>query len=113
MTDREKVQAIKVVLKPWLGRHNVYGIFLLPKYTYPTELVVLGYKGFGKICPNAQVKPYELSNLAISENHYPIKIYLKTRFVLLILSLGLYEKLNNGKNWVVFIANHKFENTNT
>lgn len=102
MIDTEKVQATRVVLKPWLGRHNVYGIFILPYRSYPTELVVLGYKDLGKICPNTQVSPQELSNIYIPEGYYPVKVYLKTRLVLLIILLGLYQKLKDCRNWLVF-----------
>jgi hypothetical protein len=50
------VHALKVVVKPWLGRHQVYGIFPLPfEKCNRSEPVLLTIKGVGHLLSKSQI----------------------------------------------------------
>lgn len=39
--------------------------------------------------------------LSIPDGYYPVKVYLRTRFAILLVFLGLGKKLNDPLNWYV------------
>ena len=99
-------QAAKVVVAPWLGRHHVYGIFLLPNGCYPEQLIVLGFEYLGDLYLEAQlaVTLQDISTLSIPPGYYPIKVFLRTRYAICLILLGCLGKLKACENWTVFYS---------
>lgn len=99
-----KIQATKVVVRPWLGQHQVYGIFLVPsRYQDNKEYTVtMNVRGF-----NQYFTVYERS---IKENvddvfakagHYLMRSYVPTRVALWFLINGQFGDLRHPCNWTL------------
>jgi hypothetical protein len=74
---------------------------LLPKDCYPLELVVLNFKNVGVPCPSAHLSENDLQMFTVPVGYYPIKVYLRTRFAIFLIFIGLGKKLKNPLNWHV------------
>lgn len=100
------VHPLKVVVQPWLGRHHVYGIFLLPfEICNRSEPVLLTIIGAGNYC---QIAKYTEPNHRFEEMEPPpgytlARYPLRTRTTLtrLLTTQGLLEKLEQPRNWTL------------
>jgi len=103
LTDPEKFRAVKVVARPWLGRHEVYGIFTVPlQYRdatkYSGRISVDSYTAefnpdYGTIQPEKDIIP--------EPGHYLMRGYIPTRVSLSFLFEGQFGDLRSGCNWTV------------
>ncbi|AFZ44045.1 hypothetical protein PCC7418_1877 [Halothece sp. PCC 7418] len=93
------IPAIKVIVQPWRGRHHVYGIFLLPKSYQPKKLIFLQDLTVGHYCPQAVIRQTDLEGILIPPRYSPVKIYMKTRIALLLMSLGFNRHLQQPHHW--------------
>ena len=76
------VPALKVVVKPWFGRHQVYGIFPLPKEKCNrSEPVLLTIKGAGNYCQRAKYTEanHRFEGIETPPGHTLTRYYLRTR----------------------------------
>lgn len=102
---RDRVTSISpvfIVVKPWLGRHQVYGLFELPnnnRISYPVLLTVKGAGTYRKEA--AMVKVNSDSEYPVQSGHYVLKVHLKTRVALFMMLRGLYLKLKDPMNWTL------------
>jgi hypothetical protein len=102
------VPALKVVVKPWLGRHQVYGIFPLPfEKCNRSEPVLLTIKGVGNYCQRAKyTNPHQHFEGIDAPPGYALTRYpLRTRTTLLSTSKGLLGQLKQPQNWTVTYNN--------
>lgn len=98
----EYVRAIKVLVKPWYGRHNTYGIFLLPNNYKPERLIVFNNIEAGKAsrCWHKNLASQtEIEGISIQSGYYPVRVYMKTRIALLLIVLGYGSQLKRPLNW--------------
>jgi hypothetical protein len=90
----------KIVLKPWKGQHNVYGIFMIPdKYrndilftvTIDKTEIHCGVMGYAdtKFITGINAKP----------GYYLIKGLLNTRVALRLILQGKKDQLKQPQNW--------------
>ena len=102
------VHALKVVVKPWLGRHQVYGIFPLPfEKCNRSEPVLLLIKGVGTYCQRAKyTNPHQHFEGIDAPPGYALTRYpLRTRTTLLSTTKGLLGQLKQPQNWTVTYNN--------
>jgi hypothetical protein len=102
------VHALKVVVKPWLGRHQVYGIFPLPfEKCNRSEPVLLTIKGVGNYCQRAKyTNPHQhFAGIDAPPGYALTRYYLRTRTTWWLTSEGLLEQLKQPKNWTVTYNN--------
>jgi hypothetical protein len=67
------INAIKVVVRPWCGRHNSYGIFLLPINYNPERLILFNTIEAGKAsrCWHKNIASQtEIAGLSIQSGYY-------------------------------------------
>lgn len=96
------VSAIKVVVKPWYGRHNTYGIFLLPNNSKPERLIVFNTLEAGKAsrCWHKNLASQtEIAGFSIQSGYYPVRVYMKSRIALLLIIMGFKNQLKQPLNW--------------
>ena len=101
------ILAKKVVVQPWKGRHNVYGIFLVPiRYfddrIYSTRLSVQAVNG-GITSPEPEYK----DTVATEQGYYLKQIYVSTRVALWFLVRGRFGDLRMPCNWTLTIVERK------
>lgn len=100
--DINSVRAIRVVVKPWQGRHNSYGIFLLPINYNPERLILFKRIEAGKAsrCWHKNLASQtEIAGLSIQSGYYPVRVYMQTRIALLLIIMGYKNKLKQPRNW--------------
>jgi hypothetical protein len=98
----ESICAIKVVVKPWYGRHNTYGIFLLPNNYKPERLIVFNTIEAGKAsrCWDKNLASQtEIAGFSIQSGYYPVRVYMKSRIALLLIIMGFKNQLKQPLNW--------------
>lgn len=92
----------KVVVRPWNGEHQVYGLFLVPDVYQPGLPVLLEIKGEKTAC----YRPAFLSQKAVDGIEAPpgflvLRQHLRTKYaVSLILRYGI-DYLSQPENWVL------------
>jgi hypothetical protein len=102
------VQALKVVVKPWLGRHQVYGVFPLPFETCNrSEPVLLTIIGAGNYCQRGKyTQPtHHFEELQPPPGYTLVRYPLRTRTTLWLTTKGLLEQLKQPRNWTVTYNN--------
>lgn len=102
------VHALKVVVKPWLGRHQVYGIFPLPfEKCNRSEPVLLTIVGAGNYCERAKYTEanHRFEGIETPPGHTLTRYYLRTRTTWWLTSEGLLEQLKQPHNWTVTYNN--------
>ncbi len=98
------VQALKVVVEPFSGRHHVYGIFALPETYRPGEAVLLSVAGAGRYCDTAEFAGYALDGVSAPAGHYLMRDHIRTRTALGLLLFGAGAELRQPRNWVLRYA---------
>jgi hypothetical protein len=102
-TDPQKIHATKVVVQPWLGRHQVFGIFMVPLLyrsgrTYSGRISVQSFNE--EFIPDwHQIQWVE--DLVVEPGYYLVQGYLPTRIALWFLFTGHFGDLLDPCNWTV------------
>jgi hypothetical protein len=98
-TPKFQVHATKVVVKPWLGEHHVYGIFMVPdKYKEP-PFFILTVKGLGSFCEKPFGNSQYYDDIFAEPGTHIIRDYIRTRLALRLILQGLYFQLHDKYNW--------------
>jgi len=91
-----------IVVQPWLGRHHVYGIFILPnehRLRYP---ILLSVKQAGQYRKEARMVKVNIDRgYPVPSDHYVLRVHLKTRVAVLMILRGLSSQLKNPSNWSI------------
>lgn len=101
-----EIAAAKVVVRPWYGRHHVYGIFVVPNQfndrRYSTALAVRGFEApiVRKRIPE---KGYVDAGLA-RPGHYLKRVYVPTRVAAWFLLTGHFGDLRTPCHWQLVFA---------
>jgi hypothetical protein len=102
-----KIPATKVVVRPWLGTHHVYGVFVIPNgyernNKYTVTLTVRDVDG--DIALGKSSAAQQLDGLFAEPGHHLLRSYLHTRLALWFLINGLFGDLQRACNWtLVFV----------
>lgn len=92
-----------IIARPWLGRHNVYGIFILPNEHQLSYPILLDVKWAGMYRKEAyMVKVNVDRGYPVQPGHYLLRVHLRTRVALLMILQGLSYQLKNPINWSIF-----------
>ena len=95
------VPALKVVVKPWAGRHHVYALFALPETCPPGRPMTLTVVGVGRSCDSAQSLGPEQEGVMAPPGHYLIRRHIHTRTALWLLLRGQGGPLRQPGNWTL------------
>jgi len=95
--------ANSVVVQPWLGRHQVYGVFMLPLHyrsgrTYVGTISINGYTE--EFVPDWHVISHA-EDVIPDPGHYLVRRYLSTRVALRFLVKGELGDLRLPCNWML------------
>lgn len=98
----ESIHAIKVVIEPWLGEHQVYGIFQINSHKSPPgHPVILTVVGAGKYCETTNPISQHFQGIDAAPGYYLTKHYVRTRSVLWSGIHGLLNQLRQPQNWTL------------
>ncbi len=88
-----------VVVQPWRGRHNVYGIFKIPQNYSLQFPILLSVQGAGHYRKEREMVKFNCDPVA-SQSQY-LKVHLKTRVALRLVCTGWAHQLHNPQNWTL------------
>lgn len=94
--------ATKVVVQPWFGRHEVYGIFIVPlRYrsgqTFIGKLSVNGYQT--ELVPDGQPLSRSYGDIVAGQESYVLRGYIPTRIAAGFLFTWRFGELLFPCNW--------------
>lgn len=102
-----EIRATKVVARPWLGKHQVYGIFMVPdrfkdnrKYTATMTVKGLDHEFAAALWPRRQ----HADDVSAQPGHYLLRSYVSTRLALWLLITGRFARVRRTCAWtLVFV----------
>ena len=105
-TDRKahEIRATKVVVQPWLGKHRVYGIFLVPsRYRHNRKYIVTTtVRGFDHSWViGERFEEQHMGDQGAEPGHSLMRSYVPTRVALWFLLSGLFGDLRRPCNWTL------------
>lgn len=102
------VHPIKVVVDPFQGQHQVYGIFRLDKAKNPpNQPVILTVTHAGKYCEFTNSIGQDFAEIVVPNQYYLSQHYIRTRTALWLTSQGLLKELKQPDNWTLTYAESK------
>lgn len=102
----QKIHAIKVVVRPWLGRHQIYGIFMVP----------IEYRSGRKYTGTISVQDFtdefipdwhqiqRIDGVVVKPGYYLVQGYLPTRIALWFLFTGQFADMLTPCSWTLVFA---------
>lgn len=96
---KSKVAPYKLIIKPWEGRHNVHGFFMLPIEDRTAKLLVLNIPGAGNFCGQAYNVGTDFEGVQAKPGYYLIKTNLRTRTAIWLITRGFSNQLQDSRNW--------------
>ncbi len=100
-TPKFQVQATKVVVQPWRGRHHVYGIFMVPDEYKQSPFVVVTVQGAGSYCSKQFGHKKNFDDIFAEPGTYLMRKFIRTRTALRLILQGLYFQINDQQNWML------------
>lgn len=105
-SDGHAVLASKVVALPWFGRHNVYGVFVIPPELadsrYSAAIRVRGVENQGAVGEGPIVAHED--DVAVEPGEHLLQARLMTRTALQFLVTGRFGDLRNPCNWALILT---------
>jgi len=101
------IYARKVIVRPWLGQHHVYGIFVVPrdKNRYRATVIIRGLDNKFEVERGGEI--VQDPDVVISEGYYPKLVYLPTRRLLWKLLMGQFWVIQDPCNWILEFVDHR------
>lgn len=108
-------RATETSVRPWLGSHHVYGIFVIPErykfdHLYSAKLIIHGFEAEFSVS-SPEVGSSE--SVAVEPGHYTKRIYVPTRTALWLLITGRFGDLRSSCHWWLAIVDREWRPTGT
>ena len=103
-SDPRIIRAGKVVVRPWFGRHQAFGIFVVPKrygeeHKYRATMSIRGLEVRFEVGEGGEV--IHDSDVVIEEGYYPKLVFIPTRLVLWKVFVGQFWAIRSPCNWAL------------
>jgi hypothetical protein len=112
-TQKFQVQATKVVVQPWHGKHQVYGIFRVPNEYKQTPFFVLTVQGASNHCSKPFGYSQNFDDISAEPGTHLVRDFVRTRTALRLILQGLYFHLNDKQNWTLTFPQSKAGQNNS
>lgn len=93
------VTADRASVKPWRGRHQVFGIFTIPKALPKKTSILLKVQGVGVYCSRVLHYGPAYEDLQAPIGEMIMLDHIRTRTALRALITGKLDQLRNPNNW--------------
>lgn len=108
-TTKFQVQATKVVVQPWRGKHKSYGIFMIPNEYKQAPFFVLTVKGAGNYCSKQFGYRKKIDDIVAQPGTYLVRKFIRTRTSVRLILQGLYFQINDKNNWTLIFPQPKVD----
>ncbi|WP_333481056.1 hypothetical protein [Allocoleopsis sp.] len=96
------VHAVKVIVEPFLGRHQVYAIFQLDREKSPPgKPVILTVVGAGKYCESTNPIGQQFEGIEAAPGYYLSQHYIRTRTAIWLSLQGMFKQLKQPQSWTL------------
>lgn len=99
-TGKYYTNPVKVVVEPWKGEHNIYGIFQIPEGYSHQKIFTVTIPKEKTFC-GVFVEDNDFAGVQPKPGYYLIKGFFRTRMALRILFRGKGSELKQPQNWKV------------
>ena len=101
--DPLTIRATTVVVRPWSGNHNVYGIFKVPDHYKDKKHAVSIVTNSRYYCflIDKRTELEHIDQVFAPQGHYILQIYLPTRVALMLILAGHLGDLEAPSNWAL------------
>ena len=101
-TESCQIRPSKVIVRPWFGQHQAFGIFMVPlRYrsgrTYSGTISAESF--IGEFIPDSQPQVQQIDDVVAQPGYYLVRGYIPTRIVLWFLLSGQFGDLRTPCNW--------------
>lgn len=100
-TKKFQVNATKVIVQPWRGRHHVYGIFMIPNEYKQAPFFVVTVQGAGSYCSKQFGYKKNFNGISAEPGTYLVQKFIRTRTALRLIFQGLYFQINEKQSWTL------------
>lgn len=102
------IHPIKVVVEPFQGQHQVYGIFKIKKQKSPyNQPVVLTVSHVGKYCEFTNYIGQNFEEITVYNEYDLSQHFIRTRTALWLTIQGLLGELRKPDNWILTYSESK------
>jgi len=107
-TTSHQVHPEKVIVKPWKGRHHVYGIFVLPNEYKASDFFMVSVEGASSYCGGqpVAVAGKKFQGVRVKPGERILVGYFRTRTASWLIAQGKIEQLKQPRNWVLRVQKH-------
>jgi hypothetical protein len=103
-TDSYQIRPVKVIIRPWLGQHQVFGIFMIPIHyrsgrTYSGTISVGNF--ISEFIPDSQPQFQQIEDVVALPKYYLVRGYIPTRIALWFLLSGGFGDLRTPCHWML------------
>ena len=103
-TETYKAHPVMVVVRPWFGQHQVFGIFVVPiRYrsgkSYSGTISVLSFKD--ELVTDWQPNIQRVEDVIVEPGSYLVRGYVPTHIALWFLVTGQFGELRSPCNWTL------------
>lgn len=96
------IRAAKVVARPWMGPHHVYGVFVVPvRYADSGKYRATMNMPAGSFVVEAGGERGNWSDLIIPSGYFPKQVYASTRLVLRSVIGGRLKRIGDPCDWTI------------
>lgn len=89
----------KIVVKPWVGQHHVYGIFMIPGGYRNDYFLTVTIDGKYVHCGTLKYVGTNFVGINAQSGSYLMQGYLNTRVALKLIAKGKANQLKQPENW--------------
>ncbi len=100
-TAKFQLNATKVIVQPWRGRHHVYGIFMIPDEYKQAPFFVVTVQGAGSYCSKQFGYKKNFDGIFAEPGTYLVRKFIRTRTALRLIFQGLYFQINDQQDWTL------------
>ena len=103
------IHPLKVVVEPFHGQHQVYGIFRLEKAKVPpNQPVILTVNHVGKYCESTTYVGQNFAEITLADQYYLSQHYIRTRTALWLTIRRLLDELRQPNSWTLTYTESKY-----
>jgi hypothetical protein len=89
----------KILVRPWLGQHHVYAVFMLPNNYVYDWLIKVNLPVNKTFCGTTVKFTQAIDDINLQPGHYLVRGYLQTRTALQYIFAGKINDLKQVSNW--------------
>ncbi|MFM7405728.1 MAG: hypothetical protein ACKO3K_03410 [Cuspidothrix sp.] len=106
-TTKYYIHPDKIIVKPWLGQHNIYAIFTVSQGNLYDNFITVNLGNNHIFCGNISRLPYSQDGVIAKPGYDLAKGYLHTRTAIKFILAGKINEIKKASNWQLGVSRDK------